>query len=264
MLRKELTRRFFLEYKRNTMNNLTIGDLSLGLANLLTARKSQVEGCAAGKLYGPMLIKKRTAIDALPEAFRGGRPLAETLAQTDGEYDGFGGALWAYSEAILISPMSSVEQCAAMQRIRDAFIPSKSILTESYAEEAATAKKNRDKLAARKADLEMFPLPGGKTLYDWASAFLDRGDALDDLLNQRSMVDVGQASRKHAAQLRSEILGLLFQFRSTLRSEIEHNGLSPDLEGQIFSYFDELSSRRPGRKAKTEPTAPGPEGTTGG
>jgi hypothetical protein len=242
------------------MQNLTVGDLSLGLANLATVRKPHVDGCASGLLYGPILAEKQSAIETLPEALRGGRPLAEALGHTDHEHDALGGALWNYTGAILGAPTSTPHQRAAAQRIRDAFIPSKATLADSYAEEAAAAKKNRAKLVERKADLELFPLPDGKSLYDWASAFLDRGDALDDLLNQRSMADVGQSHRKMAARLRSETIGLLFQFRSTLRAEIAHKKLSADLEGYIFSYFDELSERRPSKKAKpTETPAPAPE-----
>jgi hypothetical protein len=56
------------------MRNLTLGDLSLGLANLMTERKAHVDGCAAGQLFGPMVAKKQTAIEALPEAKRCPRP----------------------------------------------------------------------------------------------------------------------------------------------------------------------------------------------
>lgn len=233
------------------MNNLTLGDMNLGLANLLTERKSHVDACAAGLLYGPMLAEKRAAIEALPEALRGGRPLAESLAQVDDEHDGFGGALWAYTEAVLLAPSSTAEQRAAAQRIRDAFIASKAILQDSYAEEAVAAKNHRARLTERKADLQLFPVPGGKTLFDWAESFLDKGDALDDLLNQRASAEVGQGARKLAGQLRSETLGLLYQFRASVRSEITYKKLSADLEGHIFAYLDELSSRRPGRKSKT-------------
>lgn len=247
------------------MNNLTLGDMNLGLANLLTDRKAHVDACAAGLLYGPMLAEKLTAIEALPEALRGGRPLAESLAQTDDEYDGFGGALWAYTEAVLLAPTSTPDQQAAAQRIRDAFISSKAMLQDSYAEEAIAAKNHRAKLTERKTDLQSFPVPGGKTLFDWAEGFLDKGDALDDLLNQRATAEVGQGTRKLAGQLRSETLGLLYQFRASVRSEITYKKLSSDLEGHIFGYLDELSSRRPGRKSKTPaPTPTAAPAATGG
>lgn len=240
------------------MRNLTLGDLSLGLANLLTDRKTFVDGCTAGQLFGPMLIKKRTAIEGLPEALRGGKPLAEELAQIDDDYDGFGGGIHVYTEAILLIPTTTAVQHAAAQRIREAFIPSRARLTDSYAEEAAAAKINRAKLAERKNDLDMFPIPGNKTLYEWAVAFVDCGDKLDDLLNQRSMAAIGGATRLMAARLRSETLGILYQFRSAVAAEVSDKNLSPDLEAQIFSYLDELSARRPSKKtpAKTDEEPP--------
>lgn len=246
------------------MNNLTLGDMNLGLANMLTDRKAHVDACEAGLLYGPMLAEKLSAIEALPEALRGGRPLAESLALVDDEHDGFGGALWAYTEAVFLAPTSTADQRAAAQRIRDAFISSKAILQDSYAEEAVVAKNHRAHLTERKADLQLFPVPGGKTLFDWAEGFLDKGDALDDLLNQRATAEVGQGTRKLAGQLRSETLGLLFQFRASVRSEITYKKLSPDLEAHIFGYVDELSSRRPGRKTKVPAATAAPEGSTSG
>lgn len=241
------------------MRNLTLGDLSLGLANLLTDRKAHLGTCTAGQLYEPMLTKKRAAIEALPEALRGGKPLAEELAHTDDEHDGFGGGIHAYTEAILLVPSSTPALRAAAQRIRDAFIPSRAVLADSYAEEAAAAKRNRAKLSERKGDLELFPVPGNKTLYDWVAAFLDRGDTLDELLNQRSMAGGGTAPRGTAVKLRGDTVGLLYQFRAALRSEIADKGLSADLEAQIFSYLDELSSRRPAKKASSKNDEPPPE-----
>lgn len=242
-----------------TMRNLTLGDLSLGLANLLTDRKAHLGTCTAGHLYEPMLAKKRTAIEALPEALRGGKPLAEELANIDDEHDGFGGGIHAYTEAILLIPSTTPAHRAAALRIREAFIPRRAILADSYAEEAAVARRNRAKLAERKSDLDTFPVPGNKTLYDWVAAFLDRGDSLDDLLNQRSMTGVGSATRGTAARLRSETIGLLYQFRAALRSEIADKGLPADLEAQIFSYLDELSSRRPSKKSSGKNEDPQPD-----
>jgi hypothetical protein len=195
-----------------------------------------------------MLAEKLAAITAVPEILHSGRPLADELASVDDDHDGYGGAIFAYTEAVFDAPSMTEAQCAAAVRIREAFIPSKSALVESYAEEAATAKRNRGKLAERKADLEMFPVPGGKTLYDWATAFIDKGDELDNLLHQRSLANVTQSDKTSAMRLRSDTLGLVYQFRSALRTEIMHKKLSPDLDGKVFSYFDELSSRRPGKK----------------
>ena len=48
-----------------------------------------------------MLAAKREAIDALPDAFTGGRPLAAELAEFDVHHDGLGGAVWFITEAVL-------------------------------------------------------------------------------------------------------------------------------------------------------------------
>ena len=77
---------------------------------------------------------------------------------------------------MLRAPDTSDATRASAQRIRDAFIPARSTLADSHAEEAAAAKKNRPRLAEIAADLKAFPLPGGKTLHDWTKSFLDAGD----------------------------------------------------------------------------------------
>lgn len=231
------------------MRNLTLDDLNLALSNLTTERKTVLDSTGSGLLYGPMLGEKLTSILAVPEIMHSGRPLADELAAVDDDHDGFGGAIFAYTEAVLDAPSTTDTERAAALRIRAAFIPSKSALVESYAEEAATAKRNRGKLAEREGDLKLFPVPGGKTLFDWATAFLDKGDELDDLLHQRSLANVTQSDKTSAIRLRSDTLGLVYQFRAALRTEIMHKNLPPDLDGKVFSYFDELSARRPGKKS---------------
>lgn len=234
------------------MRNLTLDDLNLALSNLMTQRKTALDSTASGLLYGPMLAEKLTAITALPEILHSGKPLADELAAVDDDHDGFGGAIFAYTEAVLDAPSMTDAHRAAALRIRESFIPSKSALIESYAEEAATAKRNRGRLAERKDDLELFPVPGGKTLFDWATSFVDKGNELDTLLHQRSLANMAQSDKASAIRLRSDTLGLAYQFRGALRAEIMHKKLSPELDGQVFSYFDELSARRPGKKpAKT-------------
>lgn len=238
------------------MRNLTLGDMDLGLENLHGKRKTDLLLSATGKLYAPMLSKRHAAILALPEALRR-RPLAAELDQTDNDHDGAGTAIFSYIEAVLAMPGLEDATRAAATKIRETFIPQKRNLMDSYAEQAAAAKKNRLKLPELEADLKKFPVPGGKTLYDWVVTFLDAGDQLDALLDERSLVGVG--GKEHAGKLRGETLGLLYQFRSTLKTEIAHDETLPrDLEGRVFSYLDELSNRRrPGK-------ASGPQGGGGG
>jgi len=232
------------------MRNLTIGDLGLGLRDLHEKRKSALDASMAGKIYGPQLAAARAAIDALPESLDGSRPRAAQLAEADTHYDGFGAALWHYTEAVLSAPDTTDATRASAQRIRDAFIPDRSTLASSYAEEAATAKRNRPKLAELEKDLKALPVPDGKTLHDWVKSFLDAGDTLDKLLSERSSLEAA-ASKSPAGKLRGSTVGLLCRFRDALRDEMNGgNPLPADLESQVFSYFDELSARRKTGKAK--------------
>lgn len=238
------------------MRDLHLGDLDIALENLMTQRKADLDLSAAGKLYGPMLVKRHEAIQRLPEALRK-RPLVAELSAADVRHDGYGGAILAYVEAILLLPTSSDAIRAAALRIREAFVPNKTALTDSYAEEAATAKKNRPKLAELEADLKMFPAPNGETLHDWVSGFLDTGDELSTLLNARSLA--GVSDTENGTKLRTETIKLLYQLRTTLQTEMaEDPALPRDLEGRVFSYLDELNTRRRrGGKGKAEEPAAG-------
>lgn len=239
------------------MSKLTLGDLELGLTNLFGPRKPALELSVSGNLYGPMLAKKYTAILALPEALRGKAPLAEELGVADKNYDGFGGSIFNYLDAIEQVPGLSDTTYAAAKRIRSAFVPQRSVLTDSYAEEAAAAHKNRDKVAELENDLKLFPVPEGKTLFDWVGAFLTAGDTLAELLHQRAVVT--SASESSGGKLRSDTIGMLFQFRATLRTEIaENESLPRDLEDQVFGFFDELANRRAQKPAPEAPPATPP------
>jgi hypothetical protein len=239
------------------MRNLTIGDLDLGLRDLFSQRKAALDASMAGKIYGPQLAAARAAIEALPEALDGSRPKAAQLGEADDQHDGFGAGLWHYTEAVLSAPDATDATRASAQRIRDAFIPQRSTLADSYAEEAAAAKKNRPKLAELEQELKAFPLPGGKTLHDWAKGLLDAGDTLDKLLSERSSLEAA-ASKSPASKLRGSTIGLLCRFRDALRDEMKgNNALPADIEGQVFSYFDELSARRRTGKAKGDGKAAG-------
>jgi hypothetical protein len=227
------------------MRNLHLDDLKLGLHDLFEVRKADLGLSQAGKLYGPILALKLDAIDALPEALMGGRPLSEQLAAADARHDGFGAGIWHYTEAVLRAPDVTPALRTAAERIRATFIPNLSQLRESYADEAATAARNRPALLAVEADLKSFPLPGGKTLHDWVKSFLDAGDKLDRLLSDRSLVEAESAGGGRTSLLRTQTVGILGRFRSALRDEMEANADLPrNLEVRVFGYIDELAERR--------------------
>jgi len=233
------------------MRHMTLGDLGLGLHDLFDKRHNDLMWSQSGRLYAPMLAQKRDAIDALPSAMGPGLPLATELSDTDDRHDGFGMALWGYTEAVIRAPDTAPEVRASAQRIRDAFIPNKSALQDSYADEAAAAKRLRPALVEFAKDLRSFPVPGDKTLYDWASAFINAGDQLDKLLSDRAVIMADQSGGENAAQLRGSTVGILTRFRSALLDELLVNVALPrNLEARVFGYFDELQARRRAGKSR--------------
>ena len=224
------------------MRNLTIADLGTGLADLLDNRAKFLETTQTGKLYGPILAAKRKAIEhALKVALEA---KAGDLSETDAQHDGLGGAIWHFTESVLCQPFVSVERRDAARRIREAFIPDLGVLSDSYADEAAAAKANRPKLAALEAELRMLPTPDGQTLYDWAAAFVDKGDELARKLAARTQGSALEAFRQQTA-LRVTTIGILGRFRASLRDEVKDNPSMPaSIEADLFAGIDALAERR--------------------
>ena len=228
------------------MRYLTIPDLLLGLRNLSTERKSDLHLSATGRVYAPKFARQLAQIEALPDASRGGRPLVQQLADKDEEHDGQGEAIYYFTEAVMRLPSAPEEMKEAAKRIREAFVPQLSTLRASYADEAAAATRKRQAIATLEEDLKSMavPAPTGGTLYDWAVAFVDAGDALDKLLHSRSLVGNDGMSAP-AIRVRSLTIGILSRFRASLVDEIEEDASLPrDLESRIFGYFDQLQSAR--------------------
>lgn len=233
------------------MRNLTAADLFLGLKDMLSTRKADLELAAVGQVYAPQLAARFAQLEALPER-QNTRVNAGALAEADGLHDAFGDGIWYYTEAMLVTPDVSPEARAAAQRIRDAFVPNRGRLADTYAAEAAQAKKNQPKLDELKADLQSLPVPDGKTLLDWAKRFVEAGETLDKLLSDRSTTEANAAS-KPATELRPSTIGLLRRFRDALRDEVASNPALPrDLEARVFAYIDELSARRAKKKKSDE------------
>lgn len=243
------------------MRNLTLGDMKLGLHDLLDKRNAALLSTKTGAIYAPMLVDRRKRIDALPPALTGGAPLAEQLAETDSEHDGFGGAVWFLTEAYKRAPTTSPATLAAVERIRQGFIPALGDLQYSYATEADAALARKPLLKTHKADLELFPIEGG-TLYDWAVGFLDAGVRLHDQLSARAD-EANAPTRKDAASLRGDAIGLLSRLRASLGDEVKHDKKLPrDLDTQLFGYLDQLDATRAAahaaKKSGAKPPAPPP------
>ena len=228
------------------MNLLTLNDLELGLADLLTKRVDVLTSCANGRLYQPGLHSQLKAIQALPAALVSTLPFAEKLAQTDTNHDAFGAAIWHLCEAY--QRLATLEPALAEQAgvVQDTFVPTLGALKVPFADEAMAAKDRRASLAEHKSLLASFPVANNKTLEDWAVAYLDHGEQLDALLSERAKeVAETTSDRSNAAPLRGQTIGMLGRFRAALADEIAMDSSLPrDLDAQIFGYFDELHRRR--------------------
>ena len=238
---------------------LTLTYLRLGLADLLDKRLPDLHKSKAGKYYEPMLEEQLASINTLPAALTGGAPLAAALEVLDANHDGHGGVLFFTTEVYFRLPDADPEIVAAAHRIRAAFIPALAELGASYPIEADRAIERKPLLVSMKADLKRFPLAGGGTLLDTATAFLDAGERIHHALSDRA--DVPKGARKEAATLRSSTVGTLGRLRADVVREVKKDSKLPrDLEARIFGYLDILEATHPAAKGDaSEPVAPVPE-----
>jgi hypothetical protein len=230
---------------------LTLSDLHAGLRDLLGARRADLRKSKAGKYYEPMLQEQLASIEALPPALVGGAPLDAALDALDAEHDGYGGAIYFTTEAYLRLPGAKPEIVDAAARVRAGLIPSLFELGASYATEAERALERKPLLVSLADDLRRFPLAGGGTLLDTATAFLDAGARLHEMLGSRSGVPHGTA--REASKIRAATVGMLGRLRVDVTREVQKNKKLPrDLDAKIFGMFDRLGvqderkSRPPG------------------
>jgi hypothetical protein len=240
-----------------SLANLLLGDLKLGLDDLLDNRAAALGASKAGAIYAPALGARRDALAALPGAVLNGRPLTAELADTDARHDGFGAAVWFYTEAVLRWPDAPAKIAAAARRIRATFVPDLQSLNAAFATEANRAKERKKILAKHKKDLKLFPVTKKTTLYTWVKKYLDAGEELGELLASRA--DLNAGDRSEVSKLRPNTIALLNRFRAALADEVEHDQALPrDLDAQLFAYFDELARMRAssGASASAQPSAP--------
>jgi hypothetical protein len=237
------------------MRNLLLQDLLLGLNDLLDKRVPTLRSSAAGRLYEPLLVSQRDAIQALPEPLRVGEPLAEDLGEMDVRHDSFGGAVYFVTEAYIRLEAYEPELARRARAIRETFVPSLAELRATYPTEAAAAIRRAPKLEAMKAELEAFPVLGG-TLYTWVKEHIEAGKRLDQLTSERASVRAETASdRGPAGVLRSATVGLLGRARAAMADELAANATLPrNLVEQTFGYFDELSLTRAGKAKPAKST----------
>ncbi len=221
---------------------LTLGDLKLGLDDLLTNRQAALILTRVGKAYEDLLKQKRTQMDALPTEFGEAKPVTELLATVDAEHDGYGTAIYYLTEAYLHLPNIDTEVLEAIMHIRATLIPSLEQLRDSYADEAEAALRRKAALPQLAADLMRVPVVGGN-LNQWAAAFVEAGAKLQKLLEQPTDGDASR--RKEAQRLRTETIGLLNHARTIITDEIASRPVLPrHLDTQIFGYLDQLEKAR--------------------
>lgn len=238
------------------MRHITLGNLLLGLDDLLTKRLGALQSFDAGKASVKFLTLRRDKIAALPPELTG-RPLADELARADALHDGFGGALWFFAEAYLRLPDLPPAIAEAAQKIRAAFMPALDGLQARYDAEAKAAKDREPLLTTLEPELKMLPVAPSKTLYDVATGYVAAGKQIDAHLSERA----DGKDRKAATVLRGEALSRLNRLRSDLADALKDDSTLPaDLEAQVFGYLDLLEQRDAEAAAAAKKKAPAPAG----
>jgi len=234
--------------------NYSLSTIRRGCRNLLTQRLAALETSKAGVYYKAELQHHVAAIDDLPATVTSA-PFKDELRQTDDRHDAFGKVIHLVTEIAFVCPDVDPTIVTAAKQIREAFIPSLDELNSPYAAEGERALERQPLLASLKPQLEMFRLPWSltKSLHDIATAYLNEGQQLDALLNQRA--DVPKGVRSQAAILRAKAMGTLNRLRKDLKKEIERDASLPrDLEQSVFGFFDTLHAMEAAGKSH-EPIA---------
>lgn len=250
--------------EEGTLRHLTIGDLKLGLRDLIDERGDELRRSATGRLYEPRLRAKQKEIEAIPDAAGTHTPLAKELSEADAQHDGFGAAIFFLCKAIEAHPALSAAIKQAAATAQQTFVPKLEVLRAPYADQASAALDNRPEMAKLKAELKSIATPGGGTLLDWVKSFIAAGDEIDNLLRRRATLLATSENAAATGPLRGATIGLLGRFRDALRDEIEQDGgLPADHETRLFAYLDKLNADREralrGRAAPAP--APAPETT---
>jgi len=239
------------------MRTLTAADFRIGLDNLLTTpeRFSLFKQTAAYTVYGEELSGVRAE---LPLRLKGNRPLAKDLDVADGHHDDLGGALWHLGESIKRHPNVSAELKEKAERIQTHFVPSLSTLRAKYKEEVQAAKANRPKAIEMEAELKSVPTPDGRTAYHWVIEFLESGDKLGQLLDDRSKVEAGEPGPE-LLRVRTRALTAVTKARALVAEEAAKGTKLPKhAEAILFGYFDTLADFRSKTKDEDEEPPPPP------
>lgn len=220
--------------------NYSLSTIRRGLRNMFTQRLAALDASKAGQYYKAELQGYNVAVDDLPASVTSA-PYKDQLRATDARHDAFGRVIHLVTEACFICPDVNPTALAAARQIREAFIPSLEELQRPYATEGEKALERKPLLVTLEAQLKSFPLPWdpSKSLFDVATAFVNEGQHLEQLLNQRA--DVPKGIPQQAGALRAKAMGALTRFRKDLKREIARDASLPrDLEQSVFGFFDTL------------------------
>jgi len=224
--------------------NYSLTTIRRGTHNLFTERPEALNASKAGAYHKDELYEVHINIGALPEVLTS-TPYKVELRTTDGRHDRFGRLIYFTTEACFQDPNASAEMVAAAQQIREAFIPSLDELTDSYATEAERAVKRKPLLLSLGDVLKKFTLPwdANRTLLDVATSFVEEGEKLNGLLNDRA--DVPKGVRTQALILRSKAMAILNRLRKDLKKEVARDmSLPRDLEQPLAAPFLGSTLRR--------------------
>jgi hypothetical protein len=229
------------------MNHITLGDLQTGLNDLFTNRLVDLRKSRIAQLYEDELLARRAEINALPiELTSAPRPLTERIDLADDEHDGAIRVLWYITQAALEDPLASPDLKAAAKKIREQLGLSLSDTRQKASDEIQIARGRAARVEELKPELTRFPLPGDRTLYDAARAYLAAAEELNTLLSERASLEaMSEEDRSRVRSLRPEIVGLFGRLRRAMGDEIRQNPELPrNLDAQVFGYFDELERIR--------------------
>lgn len=247
------------------MRHLTLGDLRLGLKDILETHAEELVLSVAGKLYQPLLSKKRAEIEAQPEPRVHGAAFVAELAEADAHHDALGAAVFYLTQAVLIHPTLDEATKEIAMRAQRAFVPELGVLAARYVDEAAHAHRKRDAFDSLRPELEQFVAPGGANLGDWVASFLDHGDRIGALLQARAEIGATAVAPVDGGALKSSTIGLLGRFRQAIRDEVAMGAdLPKGYEDRLFAFLDQLDRSRvdakkrraAGRHAPAEAASP--------
>jgi hypothetical protein len=238
------------------LNYLTISDCALIVDDFVSNRWELLMRFAMGPVFGEAFKTRQAELLTLSRALDK-RPLADRLLSADGGFDGFGRAVFYLGEALESLSLLGASYKDTLAKTRATFVPSLSVLSQSYQDEAFQATRNRNDVSKMETELKAFVI-GDITLYDVVNGFVAAGIEIDDLLKQRAgaTAAVKDPEATRAGRLRGEIVGLLGRLRASVKDEISLNSKLPaKLEVELFAYVDQLvASREAQARAAVKPS----------